>query len=237
MGTRSIAGLFLSLLCLSANAATLTAVNRGYYSDGSFLAPGSGNYLVGDFYFANSDEVRNFFVYNLASVTDAVTAATLHLYNPSALDPRPLTGDGYRSPDPSETYTVFDVTTPVGELTGGTGSPASTFADLGSGTVLGSVIATAASNGTFIDIALNSSGLAYLNAHLGSLVAFGGALTTLGAIGPPHQEPPLEILFGRNRAGVMSDTQLLTAVPIPPAVWLFGSALGLIGVMRRKLSS
>ena len=27
------------------------------------------------------------------------------------------------------------------------------------------------------------------------------------------------------------------AVPIPPAVWLFGSALGLMGVMRRKISS
>ena len=26
-------------------------------------------------------------------------------------------------------------------------------------------------------------------------------------------------------------------VPIPPAVWLFGSALGLMGVMRRKLAS
>ena len=27
------------------------------------------------------------------------------------------------------------------------------------------------------------------------------------------------------------------AVPIPPAVWLFGSALGLMGVMRRKIGS
>lgn len=26
------------------------------------------------------------------------------------------------------------------------------------------------------------------------------------------------------------------AVPIPPAVWLFGSALGLMGMMRRKIS-
>jgi len=30
---------------------------------------------------------------------------------------------------------------------------------------------------------------------------------------------------------------LALGVPIPPAVWLFGSALGLLGVMRRKLTS
>ena len=29
----------------------------------------------------------------------------------------------------------------------------------------------------------------------------------------------------------------LTAVPVPAAVWLFGSALGLMGVMRRKISN
>ena len=29
----------------------------------------------------------------------------------------------------------------------------------------------------------------------------------------------------------------ITAVPVPAAVWLFGSALGLTGVMRRKLAS
>jgi len=29
----------------------------------------------------------------------------------------------------------------------------------------------------------------------------------------------------------------VSAVPIPPAVWLFGSALGLMGAMRRRISS
>jgi hypothetical protein len=34
----------------------------------------------------------------------------------------------------------------------------------------------------------------------------------------------------------VSSGDSLAVVPIPPAVWLFGSALGLMGVMRRKLS-
>jgi hypothetical protein len=32
-------------------------------------------------------------------------------------------------------------------------------------------------------------------------------------------------------------TVYLTFVPVPPAVWLFGSALGLMGAMRRKITS
>ncbi len=36
---------------------------------------------------------------------------------------------------------------------------------------------------------------------------------------------------------VSSGNTLNAAIPVPPAVWLFGSALGLIGVMRRKISS
>ena len=37
-----------------------------------------------------------------------------------------------------------------------------------------------------------------------------------------------------NNAGTWT---MVSAVPAPPAVWLFGSALGLMGVLRRKISS
>jgi hypothetical protein len=36
---------------------------------------------------------------------------------------------------------------------------------------------------------------------------------------------------------VRLSVEALAPVPVPAAVWLFGSALGLMGVMRRKISS
>lgn len=37
--------------------------------------------------------------------------------------------------------------------------------------------------------------------------------------------------------GFYIDNVDVSVVPIPAAMWLFGSALGLMGVMRRKISS
>ena len=45
------------------------------------------------------------------------------------------------------------------------------------------------------------------------------------------------LINGRNTVNSSSLSFLLTPVPIPPAVLLFGSTLGLMGVMRRKVSS
>ncbi|MDP2325907.1 MAG: hypothetical protein Q8N51_18030 [Gammaproteobacteria bacterium] len=43
---------------------------------------------------------------------------------------------------------------------------------------------------------------------------------------------------GFNAWAVLSgDIDQQSVVPVPPAVWLFGSALGLMGVMRRKIGS
>ena len=43
--------------------------------------------------------------------------------------------------------------------------------------------------------------------------------------------------FGNGYAGwAIIDADPLAPVPTPPALWLFGSALGLMGVMRRRIS-
>src|SRR5690242_9993673 len=80
------------------------------------------NYLAG---FNNGDIYRNYFVFDLSSVTGTILSATLQI---SAFQ--------YHSPDPSETFALFDVSTPIQQLertfgTQGTGI----YQDLGSGTL------------------------------------------------------------------------------------------------------
>jgi hypothetical protein len=70
----------------------------------------------------------------------------------------PNTGNGYGSPDATETYAIYDVETAVPPLMLGFGG-VFTYHDLGSGASYGSVSASAADNGTFIEVELNASGV------------------------------------------------------------------------------
>lgn len=60
-----------------------------------------------------------------------------------------------------------------------------------------------------------------------SIASFTGIYSTNPNLGTPTSLA--------NPAAFQVNVQL-SAVPIPPAVWLFGSALGLAGAMRRKIS-
>jgi hypothetical protein len=46
----------------------------------------------------------------------------------------------------------------------------------------------------------------------------------------------MSITTNTDEFGWVVTTTLTTVVPVPPAVWLFGSALGLLGWMRRKVN-
>src|SRR5690606_8571803 len=76
-----------------------------YASTGQHNYAFDTNYLVGNIAFVGT--YNNYFVFNLAAIpsTHKVVAAELFLQQPS-----------YLSPDPSETYTLFEVSTPVGAL-------------------------------------------------------------------------------------------------------------------------
>ncbi|MCL4814892.1 MAG: PEP-CTERM sorting domain-containing protein [Vicinamibacteraceae bacterium] len=220
---------FCLLLCgcsmSAASAATIqvTAADSGFYSETGQHVQTNENYLTGRF---NTVD-RSFFVFDLTGVSGQVTAATLNLFNPDIS----AFLKGYVSPDPSETLAIFDVTTPVATLTAGGNGLVGIFNDLGTGTQFGSIVVSPADNGQTVSIVFNAAGLAAINAALGSTIAFGGALTTLGA-GPAD-----EYVFGFSTATFAGgDVRRLdlTVVPEPGLAALL--AVGLAGALRRRHS-
>ena len=214
-----------AILCAILVAATLpgatvnldaTASGR-YFTSGTFF---SGQYGTG-WHAGVPGEARSFFVFDLSGVTGTITAATLRLAtNPSF--------SAYISPDPSETFALFDVATPIATLTGGSGG----FADLGTGTVLGTFLANS-SIGSQVDINLDASGLTYLNAAIGGSTALGGALTTLASGGSN------EIVFNATDASFTRQLILTTTTTAPtgvpePSTWAMLS-LGLLTLAVRRL--
>ena len=97
------------------------------------------------------------------------------------------------------------------------------FGGLTNGPSLGQILVDTANTGVdeYITITLNAAGLAVLNANQGGQLIFGGNNDDGGQI------------FGYT-GGVPSPFISANVIPIPAAVWLFGSALAGLGWFRRK---
>jgi large repetitive protein len=210
---------------------TLSAATRGWYRPTGVTngTSATNNYISGDCRGAvcgvESDDMRNWFNFDLSAVSGTVISARL------LLDIRPGGGaDGYASTSSaSETYTVFDVSPGnVGSL--GTSSVA-IHTDLGSGVTFATYIATSASLGTTASISLNAAGLAALQAAFGGAFAVGGAVTTLNGVADD------EYVFGfshitPNQTRLEITTQ--DAVPEPGTWLLFGTGVALLATRRMK---
>jgi len=169
-----------------------TATDQGWYGQDGYNDPSNNNYIVGSdgFY-----EFHDFFVFDLSGSSSVpATSASLLINNPII---------GYASPDATENLAISDVTSDLAALVNGTGG-VTAFNDLADGTNYANVLVSSADDGTWVEVPLNASGLAAVNAALGTgEVAFGGALTTLsGAL--------QEFMFGYS-----GDVQVQLALTYP----------------------
>jgi len=162
----AVSVLVLKALVAGAVETPVWLADSGWWDDSGTHDASNEVILAGDY---RGREYRGFYVFNLFNIVQRVTTATLRFY----LD------HGVTSPDPTETYTLFDVSTPIGVLTASGTGATEIFADLGSGTVYGAGTFSSADNFMVVDIALNDAAITALNQSLVRKFAMGGAVTTL----------------------------------------------------------
>jgi hypothetical protein len=182
---------------------TINAIDSGWIQANGTHTATNNNYFVGFSTFFVNTEYRNYFTFALPAATPTIASGELRLLN---------TAFGYNSPDPTETYTLYDVsatpaeldtTRPVGDPTG-----MDIHGDLGSGTVYGTRTVSPTDNGATVAIPLNAAAIAAINAAIGSSISIGGAITTLA--------PGItQTMFG-GTSGALGTVQLVLQSVSPP---------------------
>lgn len=178
---------------------------------------------------ASIQATRGYHLFDLPTLAagEYITGAELRMHH---------SGNSYDSPDTTETVEFYDVNTAASVLRNPDDTQpltvlADIFADLGSGSVYGSFDATIASNNTTESIFLNANAISSLMTGLGSEWGIGYSV-----INTTHTDfNVIERVFRGSEDNMPSSELILTVVPVPAAVWLFGSGLlGLVAIARRR---
>ena len=185
---------------LTINGVDYTAFNSGHYDNlgGSIFT----NYQAGFDGFNNNplSEVRNFFAFDLSSLTGPITSATLTI-------PSNPFGIGYEntSGSASITYTNWDVSTSAADLGDGTNG-LSTFADLGSGVKFGSALI--GPNDLVTTVTLDAAALDDIAAAEGKEFAIGGSAMATAPV--PEASTWVMMIAGFGLMGVALRRRLTT---------------------------
>ncbi len=211
----TVCGVLMALLERQSVAAvaTFNPIDRGNYANDGGHVPVNNSYLTGNESQGPSIR-RSFFVFDLSSIADPIVSAELQ-----------LVFNFYASADPTETLTLYDVTTPWKDLLDGS-AEVDAFNDLGTGSVFGEHFYSAADKETYFSIRLNSAALSGMNAAT-DWWGIGGAITTLdGNLNTSEFLNP----GTANSNDLTSTILVIETIPAPPVF----AALAFAAITLRK---
>jgi hypothetical protein len=191
--------------------------NQGWWSATLSKDHTNDNYFTGTI---GGNILRNFFTFDLSSLTGTVVSARLEVVRYV-----------YGSPDDSETLGLFDVATDAATLNNADGNSATIFNDLGTGVSYGTFVVdryTPSSTETLI-FSLNAAAIADINAASG-FFSIGGSLQSI--VGPNEG-----IAGGSESTGIQRlivETSDVAAVPEPATMLLLGTGLAGVAARARK---
>lgn len=215
---RLIVGLLLVASVCRASI-TLNPIDRGTYHEDGSHDPLGHNYVIGR-PSPVSQIGNNFFVFDLSSVLDQVISAEFWIES-----------SAYISADPSETFTVYDITGSIPAIRDASAGVAG-FADMQSGNAYGNIDVSSADNGTMLHLILNAQAIQDINAGLGGLFAIGGTVSTLDMITPRDEQ----IFVFTNPDDPRDGVELhLTIVPEPSAMGLLMVSCGMLALRRMRI--
>jgi hypothetical protein len=262
----------LGVLVTADDAGFVTMMGGSAKADGTVVASAKYNYSVGfeEHYSTGAlfsplapMDRKNYFVFDLTSVTTPISSAVMTLYaGPDIAPAFPGGTHGYESADSSETYVITDTPTQSAALglamsIGGGASSAdydsptdplvvdakALHAMLAPpGPPLTSKVVTAADDGTILSLSFTPAGLTFLNSKLGSKILLGGFLSTA----PPYSGPTAfpQAIFGFTGPDIPADDPLtptldltLTSIPEASGALFFAVAFSLTGAMSLRRDS
>jgi hypothetical protein len=194
--------------------------NQGFWRDAAANAnPTNDNYIAG--FIVGLGDFRSYFSFDLSGVTGTVVSATLQLRRYDT--------------DPGATLNLFDVNTSASALAQRQVIDNAIYGDLGSGVSYGSFTAGSGNSLDVMSFALNAAARGDINAALGAFFSIGA--TSTGGVHFSHSnDEPGNSSSNFTQQLVLETEPSLTATPLPAALPLFATGLGVMGLLgwRRK---